>query len=187
VRRFCLECSKATGRLVARVPPALVKEREKRTERRRQKATRIAERTEERTAAYYTVAGVNLLDEMHRMLQANAFIGTPVRSLKRPTLVVCRASRKPTRFGTAYYNRWMIRIVDYPGLTEHDVKETLCHELAHLATPYKGHGVAWKTMFRLAAEELLGVHPRLEKRWHGEVTRMLVAAASESEPKDGAQ
>jgi len=187
VRRFCLECSKATGRLVARVPSALVKERERRIERQRHKKARTAVRTEEQTTAYYTVAGVNLLEEMRRMIQAKAFIGTSLRRPcnKPPTLVVRRASRKPyTRLGTAYWSRWMIRITDYPGVTEHDVKETLCHELAHLATPGTVHGPRWRTMFRLASEELLGVRPRLEKRFHGEVTGLLKAreAAESAEP-----
>ena len=33
VRRFCLECSKASGKLVRRVPPTLEREREKRGDR----------------------------------------------------------------------------------------------------------------------------------------------------------
>jgi hypothetical protein len=188
VRRFCLECSRATGRLVARVPPALERQREVRRAREVERLVKKAVKERERDAAYYTVAGVNLYEEMLRMIQAKVFVGTPLRHRgRRPTLIVRRRSSRPTRFGFAHSGQWRIIISAYPSITEHDVRETLCHELAHLATPYKGHGVAWKTMFRLAAEETLGVRPRIEKRFHGEVTRMLVAvAASESEPKDGA-
>jgi hypothetical protein len=176
VCRYCLECSRETGRLVQRVAPRLVKARLERNARRYEKRIRAIKRSQERTEAYYTVAGVNLLEEMRRMIKAKAF--SAIRRVGRlPKLVVARASRKPGTFGRAYTNRWTVRIVDYPGITAVDVKETLCHELAHMATPGAGHGVRWKTVFRLAAEELLGVRPRVELRYHGEVTKMLKAAA----------
>jgi hypothetical protein len=46
-------------------------------------------------------------------------------------------------------------------------------------------------MFRNASEELFGVRPRIERRYHGEVTGLLKAreeqqAAEVAEPKDGA-
>jgi hypothetical protein len=183
VRRFCLECSRTTGRLVPRVPPALERKREARRASEVERLVKVAVRERERDAAYYTVAGVNLHEEMCRMIQAKAFIGTPLRHRgRRPTLIVRRRSSKPRRFGFAQGGRWRIIISAYPDITAHDVRETLCHELAHLATPYAGHSVAWKTMFRNASEELFGVRPRVELRFHGEVTGLLKAReAAESE------
>ncbi len=176
VRRFCLECSRTTGRLVSRVPPALERKREARRAREVERQVKVAVKERERDAAYYTVAGVNLHEEMLRMIQAKAFIGTPLRSRgRRPTLIVRRRSSRPRRFGFAQGGRWRIIISAYPDITAHDVRETLCHELAHLATPYAGHSVAWKTMFRTASEELFGVRPRVELRFHGEVTGLLKA------------
>ena len=176
VRRFCLACSSASGRLVARVPPALERKREARRASEVERLVKVAVRERERDVAYYTVAGVNLMDEMCRMIQAKAFIGTPLRHRgRRPTLIVRRRSSKPRRFGFAQGGRWRIIISAYPDITAHDVRETLCHELAHLATPGTVHGIAWKTMFRNASEELFGVRPRVELRYHGEVTGLLKA------------
>jgi hypothetical protein len=182
VCRYCLECSRGVGRLVLRVAPRLEKVRKDRLLRAIRRTERRTKRIQRRTAAYYTVAGVNLADEMARMLQAKAFVDTPLQG-HPPRLLVRRASRRPRTFGRAEYRYWAIRIVDYPGITATDVQETLCHELAHMATPGAGHSVRWKTMFRLAAEELLGVRPRLDRHFHGEVSGLLRAAAEKRDLK----
>ncbi len=57
------------------------------------------------------------------------------------------------------------------------MRETLAHEVAHVLTPGVHHGIAWRTCFRLLCEEILGVRPKLDVRWHGEVTRKLQTAA----------
>jgi hypothetical protein len=192
VRRYCLECSRATGRLVRRVPPALDKAREaKRAKAEARKQARLARRMQ-RAAAYYTVAGINLMEEMRRFLKLPVFKGTPLlvsrfgrSKMREPTLVIRRRTLKPRRFGCAQYARWRIIIADYPGIDEHCVRDTLLHELCHLACPPffmgkdkgKHHGVKWKNTYRLACEQAFGIRPRVENRFVHEVTQKLREAA----------
>jgi len=180
VRRFCLPCSEATGKLVRRVSTTLAKERDRRSEARRAKEKGRALARKAREVAYYTVAGVDLRALMTSYCRAKAWRGTPVgNNVKPPELRIRRTKGQPRRYGTAWWHRYRIQIVDYPGVGEHDVKETLIHELAHLAAPRDHHGIKWKTVFRLACEELLGVRPKVERRYHGEVSSKLRAAAEE--------
>lgn len=183
-RRYCLTCSEKKGRLVRRTAPALEKARLMRLEVRKvgKAAGRRAE--EAARAAYYTVAGLDLRVEMANMTKALVFkVPHGHRGTLQshpPTLRVRRHSAVPkTRFGCAREGRWEIMIASYPGVTAHDVRETLLHELAHLHVGCaEQHGPQWRSAFRVACEQVLGVRPRLEVRWHGEVTKLLAAAES---------
>lgn len=170
--RYCLTCSAERGRLVDRVAPVLLKKKSERkakeTKRRKEKIAKSRKRYEE----LFTVAGVHLVEEMCRFRSLKAFKGTRLGRYI-PTLKVRLASKKVESLGRAWPGRWMIQIVNYPGITAEDVRETLLHELAHLATPHHGHDVRWKAVFRCACEEAFGVRPRLPNRYHGEVTALI--------------
>jgi hypothetical protein len=177
VRRFCLECSDRTGRLVRRVPPALVKEREAKKVRAAEKRIKLIAQSRERAVVYHTVAGVNLLEEMRRLIHLPVFKGTGLRC-REPRLNIHHRTVRPNRYGCAQYGKWTIIIADYPGIDEHVVRDTLVHELAHLACPGAGHGVRWKTTYRLACEQAFGIRPRVENRFIHETTEKLRDAAA---------
>lgn len=179
--RYCLTCSAKSPTLVERTAPALERQREARAHKRIVKLAERKRRVAEQTAAYYTVAGVNLLVEMRAALKCHVFKG-----MAEPELVVRNSTRGT--YGRAWYSRNRILVNRKPGLTAHDVRDTLLHELAHLKTGRTSrrehHGVAWKSNFRLACEQYLGVRPRVHNRFGGEVERMLEererSAASET-------
>jgi len=185
VRRYCLECSKATGRLVARVPPALEKAREaKKAKAEAKKQARVA-RPRALAVDYYTVAGINLMEEMRRFLKLPVFKETLRKQRGEPTLAIRRRTMRPTRLGFAQYARLRIIIADYPGIDEHCVRDTLLHELCHLACPPyvmgkdagRHHGVRWKNTYRLACEQAFGIRPKVDKITIHETTQRLREAA----------
>ena len=169
--RYCLTCSADSPRLVERTAPALERKREARAQKLVVIKQARKERHAERLAAYYTVSGVNLLVEMRAALKAPVFKG-----MKEPDLVVRNRSGIGV-YGRAWYHRHQILVNRIPGLTANDVRDTLLHELAHLCTGRTSrrehHGVAWKSNFRLACEQFLGVRPRVHTRFGGEVEKML--------------
>jgi hypothetical protein len=154
-----------------RVAPVLLKRQAKRFEQRQQQKQRRKETQIRRTQEYYTVADVNLRDEMLGFLKLPALKG-----LSTPELQIRRASRKPrTRLGFASFARRLVHIVEYPGIDAHDVRETLLHELVHLKVgPHpEPHGPKFRSVLRQATEQAFGIRPRLEKHYHGEISKTL--------------
>jgi hypothetical protein len=184
VRRYCLRCSEQTGRLVERVAPALEHQREQRQQAAAERRKRKAERERERERAYYTVAGVDLREEMRRLVRLRAFGGRTGRLARRPpTLHVRRASSYPSVLGRAWWHQNRIQLTDYPGITREDVLETLCHELVHIheRTDEDGraHGYAFRAKMAEAFEEAYGVRPRGGQRrtaYHGRYAAALRGA-----------
>lgn len=191
VRRYCLVCSALQGRLVERTAPALDKRREERAVARKAKTAKAAWRDAAQETAYYTVVGLDL-----RALVAE-FCRTPALSSNVPsmrmrlrardvTILVRRCSRRPQRLGFARYSTNSITIADYPGITPEALREIVLHELSHLRAGGRGgesHGVRWKTVFRLACEQAIGVRPRVENRFVGEATELQRDAAGDSNPE----
>lgn len=178
VRRYCLACSAATGRLVQRVAPALERRRAQRQESRTAKRRAEQQRAREREAAAYTVAGVDLRDEMRRLMRLPCWR----RKFDRdgaPELRVRRCSSYPrTRLGWADPYAWKISIAAYPGQDAADVRETLIHELCHLAVGYQRgsrhwHGTAFKAGLRQAVTEAYGVIYPAGPVYHGRVAAAL--------------
>jgi hypothetical protein len=197
VRRYCLACSEATGRLVPRIALALEKARAKRAEIREVNWGEWKTRQREREAARYTVCGVNLKELMAEYMLLPAFRGTPLTKRdpgwpRFPTLVVRRRTVMPaSRVGCASYSQWRIIVNDYPGCDEHAVRQTLLHELCHLAAPGKRHGVAWRTVYRLACEQAFGVRPTMRdgarSGWTEVVPKLREAAAPAPAPEMGGE
>jgi hypothetical protein len=181
VKRYCLACSAVRGRLVERTAPALERAREAREAARKVRGAKVLARTEVQETAYYTIAGLDLRTLVAEFCKAPALsTNTPgmyaTLKARNVTIVVRRCSRQPRRFGFARYRTLTISICDYPGIKPEDVRETVIHELAHLRVGFHDdmhHGTKWRTVFRLACEQALGVRPRIERRYHGEVAKKL--------------
>lgn len=79
-----------------------------------------------------------------------------------PKLHVRRASTKPRRrLAFADYERHLIHITDYPGITPADALETLLHEVVHLSgLELRHHDGRFKRMLARAALECFGVDCR---------------------------
>lgn len=179
VCRYCLVCSSRHGVLVERVAPVVEKKRVARKERTAAKAKAEGERRDATHARRLTVAGIRVDEEVARLWKLPVAMAARRASSMVPHVHVRRAGVKPrTRLGHAYAFAREIQIVDYPGITANDVLETLAHEVAHCLTPSKGHGVAWKTAFRLLCEQRHGVRPVVERRFHGNVVPLLEAKSS---------
>ena len=150
VRRYCLECSATTGKLVQRVCPALEKERERKqkkaasaakrkraTEARRAKAVKSAERER------YTFDGVYLPDLALQMCKLKAFrldkdhdgyvVGRDLRA-NPPKITIRRSKKKSMWCSGQYCTRENRVVVTIPQMaTSAYVFGTLIHEITHAA------------------------------------------------------
>jgi hypothetical protein len=151
----------------------------------------------ERDSKQFAVAGVDLREELARYLRLEIFRevrearpiqaawpernGRAVRPVPRPELRVRRTGAKPkSLIGWARYDGTRIHIVDYPGITGYDVRETLLHEVVH-AHGIRGHGARFRNILRAAAREAFGIAPvEFKNRFHGQIAALLKAAAEMS-------
>lgn len=162
VRRYCLGCSAKTGRLVLRVAPVLERAREARVEKRKAKLAKEKAKADAKEAAYYTIDGVNLLDEMHRLLRAKTFKGPRGKALRAnpPKLVVRRSKIILSTLGHANLDAHEVHVNTVPNTVASRAVRTLLHEIVHLYVGHRRgdgwHGVAFRNTFRLTAEEMLG-------------------------------
>jgi len=187
VRRYCLPCSKRTGKLVQRTCPALEKRRAERGAANKARHKARAERARERELKHYTVGGVNLKAEARTLwrLLKNAEGFHPVAE---PAMRIRRSRR--TRYGgkLGHYDprRHEIMIRDYPGITPHDVRETLAHELVHARIDrglHDGwHGPTFKRTLWHLMREAYGATGEgvIRNRFHGRY-----AAALRNKEKEG--
>src|SRR5208337_717313 len=171
--------------------PVMEKLRAERVANRRQKLLVRRERLETRAAAYYTVEGVNLHDKLVEFTKLPVFAtpdgGSNVRKYL-PTLTLRRRSKRPlSRLGFCRYGvRAQISVSVWAGVTTTSLLETLLHEVVHAhvgrtsSSSACHHGTKFKSVFRLASEQAFGVRPRLETRFHGEVTKLVEQAAAEA-------
>jgi predicted SprT family Zn-dependent metalloprotease len=126
---------------------------------RRRTARRRAPR---RSPSYYTVAGVNLHEEMDRLRELPAFAGGEL-ARRRPELKVRRAARRPNRLGFAILDEWRLSVTAYPGIRPGDAQETLLHELVHLHVGtepghHRWHGRRFRAVLRRAIAEGYRIH-----------------------------
>ena len=128
-----------------------------------------------RSAAYYTVAGVDLREEMDRLCGLEALGGARGPLVKRPpTLSIRRAARRPrSRLGVAWPDQQRISVTAYPEIRASAALETLLHELVHL---YLGrgrgreawHGARFKATLHAAMTEGFGLRvERAPNAYHG--------------------
>jgi hypothetical protein len=121
--------------------------------------------THKRDASYYMLCGLNLHEEMTRIIGLEVFRGGRIEQTttmygRPPELVVrpLRASAKRVPYyGYANYFDWRITIIsNLAWLTPSHVRDTLVHELCHLEVPYESggkHGPKWKALYERALVE----------------------------------
>lgn len=199
VARFCLGCSAKAGKLVRRTAPALEAERERHVAAVSAKDVAKKSRAAEKSAKYFTVHGVDLRVELEKLWRLPVALEqrrkhrtwfAELRAFHKrelPKLVVRnRNARGAHVFGRAWSRRHEILINRMPQGDEHHVRETLAHEVAHVLAPGDGHGMEWKTTFRLLCEQAYDVRPIIERRYHGNVhPKLRERAAAESADPGG--
>lgn len=158
VRRFCIECSRGSGRLQKRVPAALEKERERRHLRAKEWAKKKAAREAEKLGAYYRHEGFCLRAELDLawslpvVREWLARRGAAHRAA--PNLRVRRQKALGRLYGTARHGRHEVMVVVAPGITLASLVNTILHEVAHLALgPHHGHDATWKATFATLRRE----------------------------------
>ena len=114
-----------------------------------------------RPAAYYEIAGVNLVREGEHLRRLPVFAAGRLPS-EPPAIKVRRASRRPTRLGFAIPTEWRVSVTAYPGIRGSDVRETLLHELVHLHVgaergQRRWHGRRFRDTLHRAMVEAYGV------------------------------
>jgi hypothetical protein len=170
--RYCLKCSAETGRLVERIAPALERKRAAaadtaaaKAKAKRQREAAAKKRRKLAEDERYTVGGVDLREEMKRLVKLRAFGGKTGRLFRNPPeLVISRRSKYPaSRLGYAEPWRNRISVCTYPGQTLADARETLVHELAHIVVGRSGtegwHGPQFKQTMTQAFKEAYRVLP----------------------------
>ncbi len=125
-----------------------------------------------RSQTYFTVAGIDLRQEMTRLRGLPVFAGGPLAA-REPELKVRRARRRPNRLGFAVPAQFRLSVTAYPGIRAGDVLETLLHELVHLhvgraAEAHAWHGRTFKATLARAMDEAYGIAaPRARGTTHG--------------------
>ncbi len=166
VRRYCLDCSAATGRLVERTAPALEKQRAERATRIQQARREQTVKRRERLDAYYTVDGVNLREAMIAMLRMDVFDGPRGRALRDnpPALVVSRRTTIHSRLGVAQIAKHRIRVNVTSDTRAPRALGTLLHEIVHFVVgrrPDGWHGSLFRSTLASAHEEWSATRPRV--------------------------
>lgn len=131
VRRYCLACSKTTGRLVQRTCPVLDREREQKAARRAAKAKAFRDR---RTAKV-TFAGVNVPD-LATMCWAKLMRLGYVKQGRRPPRVEVKrtqAGNTRGRAGVRGMSDGLPYVTFYigPDADAASIKELVLHEMCH--------------------------------------------------------
>lgn len=166
VRRYCLNCSEETGKLVERVAPALEKKREQAKEKRKEKT----KATRQKKAVVRTAIREQVTEEKKRQAifekEADKIwkLLEPFHQncLKRPTIRIVTA--RQDRGASGLY-QWGVNVASVRITKEHDVENfvrdwtVLAHELCHAATPRTvraeegKHGRTFYKMLRHVAEK----------------------------------
>jgi hypothetical protein len=125
-----------------------------------------------RDPSYFTVAGIDLREEMGRLRRLPVFVDGPLPG-REPELKVRRARKRPNRLGFAVPSQFRLSVTAYPGARPGDVLETLLHELTHLhvgraAEAHGWHGPTFKRTLGRAMSEAYGIAgPRPRSTIHG--------------------
>jgi hypothetical protein len=182
--RYCLDCSVETGRLVARVAPALERKRaaaavtsKAKAKAKRSRAALAREKAKAAETERYTVEGVDLRDEFKRLIRLRAFGGLKGRLYRRPPQFrINRRSQYPTR-RHGYAEPWLNRITmcNWPSLTLARARETLVHELTHIVVGHSHtegwHGPTFRRTLKAAFIEAYKVNPKMildDEGWYEE-------------------
>ena len=135
VRRYCLPCSEATGKLVERHSPAMLKQRERKAEAAKAKRVKQKARERELETAKWTRDGVDLRDVLAKAMRL-----PEAKGLRTPRMVVQR-KLEGTYSGHAKIgiggNKIFLRL--HPDARAKTAVGLLLHELAHCLTDQR-HG-----------------------------------------------
>jgi hypothetical protein len=157
VRRYCLDCSKASGRLVERTCPSVERRRAASSERAAAKRATDRATDRQRVIDKRTVGGLDLLDEASRLWRLPV-----MREQRRWQTVMPLIEWRRTRSGkartsghAAYGSR---RIVVTIGTDPVDAVETVLHELVHVVVGAEGHSEQfYRVLVRAAREAWTGI------------------------------
>ena len=202
--RYCLPCSMETGKLTARIAPALERKRSAAAEsaaakakakRAREAAAKARKKAAENER--YMVGGVDLRVEYKKLLKLKTFkkgFFVTDRSGKQvlaaPELRISRRTQYPSsQLGFAEQIGWgqhRITVATYPGQTLADARETLVHEIVHVFVGLEhGHDARFREVMTKAFKEAYKVLPVgvAHNRYHGRYAEALMrkekAAAQE--------
>lgn len=164
VRRYCLPCSEASGRLAPRVARALEAKRTAAVERRQARRTKGIAIERAKVDAYYTVDGVDMREELAIIWRLPVVAEWLARrhcvrvSPRRfaPALHIRRQRAIRRLLGWASYGRHLIRLMVTPTSTATQVIGTLLHEVVHIAlgkVPGAPHGRTFKATLRTLTDE----------------------------------
>jgi hypothetical protein len=174
VRRYCLACSKRTGRLVERQSPALERKRAERAERAAAVAARQRARTRE-LEANATRVDVLDYDGTPTTIDAGALLraawntdelrhwrgrrAVPPLEIRRGTGSAVRSRRdRDGVSGHAKVTYGRIVLTVHPGLGREWLEMVVAHEAAHIALPpFTAHAPAWRGAYVRTVRELYGV------------------------------
>lgn len=152
VRRYCLDCSTQTGRLVERTCPALDAKRVASRERAAAKAASGRARAQRALQlARSTSDGIDLLDEAKRYWRLPV-MREQRRWRRQLPEIEWRRSRSGKRHTSGRSGgRWITITIGTDSL---EARETLLHELVHSAVGVDvGHGEAFYRVLTRAARE----------------------------------
>lgn len=193
--RYCLPCSEKTGKLTARVAPALERKRAAAAETaankaKAQRARAAAAKAKKKKAENdrYMVEGVDLRVEYKKLLKLKTFKkGFFVKDrndkwvLAAPELRISRRTSYPSsQLGFAEEIGWgqhRITIATYPGQTLADARETLVHEIVHVFVGlHHGHDARFREVMTKAFKDAYKVLPVgvAHNRYHGRYAEALM-------------
>jgi len=158
VRRYCLSCSEATGRLVRRSAPSLEARRERKAVARRAATQRASERERERVTERHTVAGVDVRVEWARLLRL-PFVAQRLRDRCMRTVKLSVYRAEGTRSsGHCKWHGGRVHVTLGLEIALAELQTLLAHELAHAITPVgEVHGEAWRNTYALLLRDAYGV------------------------------
>lgn len=144
VVRFCLPCSKRTGYLVRTASPVLAARSCAKAAKAKAKRQKKKAKADEK----WIRAGRDTRKEVARCARA-ARIAAPDLSI--------RARRDAHTTGRSYGGRVVLSLPAAATLGE--TLALICHEVAHEACPWDGHGQRWRAKFLELARKVYGVDP----------------------------
>lgn len=147
IRRYCLDCSVATGRLTERISPALQKKREVNKVKSVIKRQTKAEKAREK----YMIAGIDCDKYMRKLAKLPVFraygfnrkSGHPI-----PALFIHRSKHGyKTKLGHADWWANEIHLFTNPHWNDATIRDVLLHELMHFAErPVREYGNSKRTI-----------------------------------------
>lgn len=178
--RYCLGCSKKTGKLVEMICPSKEDEKKRAEDRKKARELKAKEHDAARSAAYSQTERGRLETYARKWLNLKAFKeGSAWARLHEPwkqidikirlagEYTINGETRRQT--GTSGHAYGSFRFVITAGSDWVDALTTILHEIAHCAAGYTGgpHGDGWKSVFSSAVFEVTGI--RASGGTHGEL------------------